>query len=241
MKTHFLRTFYWLLSTLRERLGYFVTLAQRLCFWQWEFKRPIGSLASGHAVLYSGRKSQRERAMLLLNVTDKMPSSSETITISEMPFASEICLPIVLSTATPLKNKTSFEGLFRQFNASRVRYFVKNHHTYTLKQVWDDASIDDAYERLFKPYAAARHGENVSHLTRFEVAKMAKVTGALHFLYQNDELVGCQIGKPITRGGRRVIGGVFARGILSLFFRICSALAKCITPTCSLLSSGLII
>jgi hypothetical protein len=203
MKHQFLRIAYGLLSTLRERLGYGVALLQRACFWQWEFKQGIGTLPSGHTVQYSGRKSQRERAMLLLNVTDKAPSSSETVTISEMPFVGAICLPIVLSTVIPLKNRPHFDALLAQLNASRVRHFMKNRHAYALKQVVADADVDFAYTHLLKPYAASRHGEGVSHLTRYEVAKMAKITGALHFFYHHDELVGCQIGKPISRDGKR--------------------------------------
>jgi hypothetical protein len=203
MKLRFLRTFYWLLSLLRERLGYAAALAARACFWKWQFNQAIGTLASGHAVQYHGRQSQRERAMLLLNLSHHTLSTAETITISELPFKDAICLPIVLSTVIPLKNHRTFDTLLSQFNASRVRYFVKNRHAYTLKQVSTNVDVDFAYTHLFKPYAASRHGDGVSHLSRHEVAKMAQITGALHFLYQDEILVGCQIGKPMTLNGKR--------------------------------------
>jgi len=210
MKHYLLKKLYPLLSYLRESLGWLIGLFQRACFWQWHRHVFIDTADHNRHIVYFGRNHKLNRAMQLLGRNDSIKPATETnvppeesIIIRELPFSGAICAPIVLSTVVSLDQSKSFESAISLINKSRVRYYKKNRDAYLLKQVFDDADIDIASETMLKPYADSRHGDGVSHLTREDIVKIARITGALHFVYLNNELVACKVSKEVKRHGKR--------------------------------------
>jgi len=210
MKKQLINSIYQTISYVRESLGWIIGFIQRCALWSWEFHASKLDLDNKTNIVYIGRKKQRDLAMQLLgiNKTDNKVNAlaalnSDSVIVSEFSFPNSMCVPIVLSTIVGLDQTKSFESSIEKINKNRSRFYRKNRHSYRLKQVYEDSDIDFVNEKMFRPYAAARHGDSVSHLSRNEIAKMARYTGALNLLYFNDEIVGCHIGKEIVRNGKR--------------------------------------
>ena len=91
----------------------------------------------------------------------------------------------------------------------KLRQLLRNaRERYHTQQALDDKDIDYANRELLMPYATARRGDGAVQLLPDEVRRMAQKIGRLDLLYMEGELVGCHLGYPIYRSGKRYWAGL---------------------------------
>lgn len=190
-----------IVARLKEQLA-------RMCLWKWGIARFNLYPGSQYNITYIGRKSRQNFAQAHLcsnQDLDTSPTrgnrSSRRVIISEMQFPGAICVPLSLSSVVPLGRP--IEEITSSYHSQLRRSLQKDRKRYRLQQVISSAEIEYVDREMLRPYARARHGDSASQLGRDEIKRMAQGYGRLDLLLQDDEVVGCQLGHPVTRAGKR--------------------------------------
>lgn len=191
-----------------EKVAWLRELLSQASFWNWVVIRFAFRAGSPFEVLYIGRKTRRDWAMSLLNVMHDVDNGSSEIfgsdrrvVVTEIPFPGAMRVPALLNSVVPLGRP--IEEITSNFHSQLRRDLQKNRMRYHLRQVLDSAEIEHVDREMLRPYATARHGISANQTTLAEVKRMAQSYGRLDLLLCGNEVVGCQLGHVITRGGKR--------------------------------------
>lgn len=198
---------------LREKVTYLKELRSRLSLWHWELKRLPPQSDKSNSILYIGRRSQREMALLLLGI-DSDPDqvnineydSDNRALICEMPIPGAICVPNYLSTVLPLDRP--IEDLILRMNKDKLRFFRRNREAYHCRQLLEDEEIEHIDQTMLRPYATNRYGEGAAQLEMPLIKKLARDIGAFFLVYFNNEEISSYIGSDFSRNGKRYWRGV---------------------------------
>jgi hypothetical protein len=193
---------------LRENITYLKELRFRLNLWSWELKKIPPQSGKSNSILYLGRRSQREMALLLLGVDRDSEQgnsykyeSKNKVVICEMPFPGAICVPNFLSTVLPLDRP--IEELILRMNKEKLRFYQKNRESYHFRLLLDDEEIEHIEQTMLRPFAANRYGEGAAQLDTSQIKKLAKDRGAFTLVYFNNEEIACHIGYDFSRKDKR--------------------------------------
>ena len=198
---------------LREKIAWLREQFGRLQLWNWEIARFTDTSSKTYDIIYIGRKARRDLAKSILGVNQDVNVSypegtlpNRKVLVSEMPVPGALQVPWYLITIIPLGQP--LEELTARYN-KKLRQLLRNaRERYHTQQALDDADIDRANRELLMPYATARRGDAAVQLQPDEVRKMAQEAGRLDLLYREGELVGCHLGYPISRLGKRYWAGL---------------------------------
>ena len=163
---------------LRETAAGFRESLNRARLWQWEITKLQQRDGRPYNILYTGRKTQRELAKVLLGVNDEMGSSqtldlsSRTVIISEMPVPGALRIPQAMHFVIPLGRP--MEEITAGFESELRRRLRKCWGRYRLQQVVDDTEIARIDRDMLQPYAKARHGMGASQIGSDELHRMAQ-------------------------------------------------------------------
>jgi hypothetical protein len=177
-----------------------------LCFWKWQRFSFQLSETSPITIHYKGRPENKPVLLDLLGISSANASqnsaSNNQVTVTEYPVRDAIrvpfCLVTIVKLGRPIEDIVASytKSLRRSINAERPHY---RYHAIT-----DIAKIDAIERDMLKPYASARHDIGAAHLEPGLVQKFAqKAHGRLDLLLNRDEEVGCHLGNPYTRKGKR--------------------------------------
>lgn len=140
-------------SWLREQFS-------RAHFWNWEIARLPLHAGSPFEIVYIGRKSQRDFAMSLLNVTPAAGinltvdcTTGRRVMVSEMPFPGALRIPSTLSSVVPLGRP--IEEITSNFHSQLRRELTKKRKNYRMQQVLDSTEIERVDREMLRPYANA--------------------------------------------------------------------------------------
>ena len=198
---------------LRENITYLKELRSRLSLWNWEFKKFPPLSDKSNSILYLGRRSQRNMALLLLGIesnpeeinSNEYDSKNKAV-ICEMPIPGGICVPNYLSTVLPLDRP--IEELILRMNKDKLRLYRKNRESYQFRQLLEDEEIEYIDQTMLRPYAENRYGEGAAQLDLSLIKKLARDIGAFILVYINNEEVASYIGSEFSRNGKRYWRGV---------------------------------
>ncbi len=193
---------------LRETIAWLRDQFVRLHLWNWEITRFPHASNKSYDIIYIGRKARRGLAKSILGINyDDNASypegslSNRKVLVSEMPVPGALQVPWYLITIIPLGHP--LEELTARYD-KKLRQLLRNaRERYHTQQALDDEDIDRANRELLMPYATARRGDGAVQLQPDEVRRIAQETGRLDLLYREGELVGCHLGYPIFRSGKR--------------------------------------
>jgi hypothetical protein len=194
------------MARLREQFG-------RIFLWRWEIARFLQTSNKPYEIIYIGRKARLGLAKSLLGINENSDENhpvtdrpNRKVFVSEMPVPGALRVPWYLITIIPLGQPlaeltASYDKKLRQL----LRNNLQRYHT---QQALDDADIDRANREMLMPYATARRGDDAVQLQAEEVRRMAQKIGRLDLLYADGEVVGCHLGYPISRSGKRYWAGL---------------------------------
>jgi hypothetical protein len=189
---------------IKERWSRLKEIAGLACIWRYQLSTLAHSKFNDIRFRYFGLRSHREAIALMLNL-NALPftsNASQSVLISEIPLPGAICIPNYLASMIPLKNKSIAEVL-SGFEKSRRKFVNKAGSRFRLKQITDLNDVARLNQDMLMPYASARHGKTVVHLSWQQVMGMAFEYGQLHLLLDNEKEVGCLIGYEYERSNER--------------------------------------
>lgn len=191
---------------IRQKKGQFKNFIASLNWFKWQhFSFPL-SETNSTTVHYKGRSENKAILMALLG-TDSAASypnipSGPKVYVTEHPMRDAICIPFALITIVKLGR--SIEDIVATYAKSLRRSINSERPNYRYQAIDDINKIDAIENSMFKPYATARHDIGAAHLEVGVVRKFAqKAHGRLDLLLRGDEEVGCHLGNPYTRKGKR--------------------------------------
>lgn len=191
---------------IRQKKGRFIEFLKGLCFWKWQsFRFPL-SETNATVIHYKGRPENKTALMLLLgidtNAAGHASASADEAYVTEYPMRDSLQLPYCLITVVKLGR--SVEDILASYSRSLRRSINAERPNYRYQTIHDVAKIDALENEMLKPYAIARHDIGAAQLGPGLVRKFAqKEYGRLDLLYQGEEEVGCHLGNPYTRKGKR--------------------------------------
>jgi hypothetical protein len=95
------------------------------------------------------------------------------------------------------------EAVLADHNAKVARRLRALRGRARLVPVRDDAEATRLSREMIAPFAVARHGEGTTHVSEERVRLLARGPGRLDLLTFDGEPVGCELGVPRVREGRR--------------------------------------
>ena len=195
---------------IRQKKGHLKHLFSRLNCLKWQhFSFQIGETnltATSATVHYKGRPENKALLMGLLGANPAAPtqaiSSKHKVYVTEHPMRNAICIPFYLMTIVKLGRP--IENIVATYSKSLRRSINSERPNYRYQTIDSRDKIDAIEHTMLKPYATARHDIGAAQLESGLVQKFAqKAHGRLDVLLQGDEEVGCQLGNPYTRKGKR--------------------------------------
>jgi len=193
---------------LRENSTYFKELRARFSLWHWVLRKTPSQPGKSNSILYLGRHSQHEMALLLLGASSNSEQvksngyeSKNKVVVCEMPLPGAICVPNYLSTILPLDRP--IEELLLRMNKDKLKLYRKSRESYRLYPLLEDKEIERIDQSMLRPYAKNRYGESAAQLDISLIKKLARDIGAFILVYFNNEEVACHIGSDFSRKGKR--------------------------------------
>lgn len=199
---------------IRQKKGQLKHLFSRLNCFKWQhftFQAGETSLTSAlttalTTVHYKGRPENKALLMDLLGANPAAPSqaisSKHKVYVTEHPMRDAICVPFALITIVKLGRP--IEDIVATYSKRLRRSIHSERPNYRYLAIDSTEKMDAIENTMFKPYATARHGVGAAQLEPGVVQKIAqKAHGRLDVLLQGDEEVGCHLGNPYTRQGKR--------------------------------------
>ena len=201
----------------KSQLKYFFA---GLCFWKWQHIQFVfnqsnpeeTSLAATSAMTihYKGRPENVPMLKALRGVnaavnavkTVTTTASKSEIYVTEHPMRDSIRIPFALITIVKLGRP--IEDIVASYSKSLRRSINAERTNYRYQAINDITKIGKIETNMLKAYATARHDIGAAQLENGTVKKFAqKEHGRLDLLLQGDEEVGCHLGNPYTRQGKR--------------------------------------
>ena len=188
-------------------VAWFGEQLNKACFWNWEVVRFPMNTGQPYNIIYIGRKINLNLAKALINVSQNADitttgnGSDGRVIVSEIPFPGSMCVPSLLNSIVPLGRP--IDEITANFHSQLRRNLKKNRRSYRLRQVLDNAEIEQIDREMLRPYAIARHGMGAAQVELDEVKRGAQEYGRLDLLLLGDEVVGCQLSHDTTRLGKR--------------------------------------
>ena len=181
-------------------------LFARLNYLNWQhFSFPLSETNSA-TIHYKGRPENKALLMALLGADAaisnlSIPSGSK-VYVTEHPMRDAICIPFALITIVKLGR--SIEDIVSTYSKSLRRSINSERPNYRYQAIDNIDKVDAIENIMLKPYATARHDIGAAQLEPGLVRKFAQQQhGRLDLLMQGDEQVGCHLGNPYTRKGKR--------------------------------------
>lgn len=191
---------------IRQKKGQIKHFFGRLCFWKWQhFSFPL-SENSPISIHYKGRPENKPMLVALLGAS-AMPAkegvpAGDVVYVTEHYMRDAICIPFALITIVKLGR--SIEDIVASYSKSLRRSIAADRPNYRFQAIDQIEKVDAIENSMLKPYAIARHDIGAAQLEPGLVRKFAqKAHGRLDLLLQGDEEVGCHLGNPYTRQGKR--------------------------------------
>ncbi len=157
-------------------------------------------------VHYKGREKNKALLMTLLGADPV--KSTQTITsgpkvyVTEYPMRDAICIPFTLITLVKLGRP--IEDIVASYSKSLRRSISSERPSYRYQAIDNVDKIDTIEISMLKLYAIARHDLAAAQLKPGLVQKIVyEEGGRLDLLFCNEEEVGCHLGSPYTRKGKR--------------------------------------
>ncbi len=175
------------------------------CFkWQ-HFSFPL-SETNLTTVHYKGRPENKAMLMALLGADSAIsyPSipTGPKVYVTEHPMRDAICIPFTLITIVKLGR--SIEDIVATYAKSLRRSINSERPNYRYQAIGDVDKINAIENNMLKAYATLRHDAGAAQLEPGLVQRFAqKEHGRLDLLLQGEEEVGCHLGNPYTRKGKR--------------------------------------
>ena len=191
---------------IRQKKGQFKHFLASLNCFKWQhFSFPL-SETNSTTVHYKGRPENKAMLIALLGADSAIsyPSipSGDKVYVTEHPMRDAICIPFTLITIVKLGR--SIEDIVSTYSKSLRRSINSERPNYCYQAIDSVDKVDAIENTMLKPYATARHDVGAAQLEPGVVQKFAqKVHGRLDLLLQGDEEVGCHLGNPYTRKGKR--------------------------------------
>ncbi len=190
---------------IKQKKGRLQHFLASLNFLKWQhFLLQIGE-TDITTVHYKGRPENKPLLMALLGANTSQATSNKTadkIYVTEHPMRDAICIPFCLITVVKLGR--SIEDIVATYSKSLRRSINSERPDYRYQAIDCMNKIDAIENDMLKPYAMARHDIGAAQLAPGLVQKFAqKAHGRLDLLLHGDEEVGCHIGNPYTRKGKR--------------------------------------
>lgn len=191
---------------IRQKKGQFKHLLSRLCFWKWQhFSFPL-SETNSIDIHYKGRPENKAVLMALLGASamtakEGVPAGDK-VYVTEHYMRDAICIPFALITIVKLGRP--IEDIVASYSKSLRRSINADRPNYRFQAIDNIEKVDVIENSMLKPYASARHDIGAAQLDTGTVRKFSqKQHGRLDVLLQGDEEVGCHLGNPYTRKGKR--------------------------------------
>jgi hypothetical protein len=191
----------------RAQLAHFFA---SLRFWQWQHAKFPLSESNPTTIHYKGRLQNKPVLMALLGVdattttqiNEHTNSSANEVYVTEHPMRDAICIPFALITIVKLGR--SIEDIVASYSKSLRRSINSERPNYRYHAIDEIDKVDAIESSMLRPYASARHDIGAAQLQSGLVRRFAqKAHGRLDVLLQGDEEVGCHLGNPYTRKGKR--------------------------------------
>ena len=195
----------------KERASHFLA---RLYFWQWRSVKFAFSTTNPTTIHYKGRLKNKPILLSLLGLdTDLYNSASASagasvsekgaeVLVTEYPMRDAICIPFCLITIIQLGRPV--EDIMASYSKSLRQSINSDRPNYHYMAIDELAAVDEVERNMLKPYASARHDIGAAQLEPGLVRKFAQQQhGRLDLLMQDEEQVGCHLGNPYTRQGKR--------------------------------------
>ena len=191
---------------IRQKKGQLKHFLSALCWWNWQnFVFTLSETSPIH-IRYKGRPENKPVLMALLgasHATDlPIATASNQIYVTEHPLRDAICVPFALITIVKLGRP--IEEIITSYSKSLRRSIAAERPHYRYQTIVEIEQVDAVENNMLMPYAAARHDIGAAQLEPGLVRKFAQQAhGRLDVLLQGDEQVGCHLGNPYTRQGKR--------------------------------------
>ena len=195
-----------LLFEIRQIKGQLKHFFFRLNFLNWQhFSFPLSDTNTS-TVHYKGRPENKAMLLALLGAdsTISHPSipSGHKVYVTEHPMLDAICIPFFLPTIVKLGRP--IEDIVASYSKSLRRSISSDRPGYRHQGIDNIGKIEAIENNMLRPYAMVRHGSGTYQLAPGVVQKFAqKAHGRLDLLLQGDEEVGCHLGNPYMRKGKR--------------------------------------
>ena len=172
--------------------------------WQ-DFSFPL-SETNLTTVHYKGRPENKPVLIALLGADSAVsypnPPAGDKVYVTEHPMRDAICIPFYLITIVKLGRP--IEDILASYSKSLRRSINSERPNYRYQAINCVDKIDSIESDMLKAYATLRHDTGAAQLGPGIVQKIAqKAYGRLDLLLQGDEEVGCHLGNPYTRKGKR--------------------------------------
>ncbi len=172
--------------------------------WQ-HFSFPL-SETNSTIVHYKGRLENKPvlKALLGSDPAISYPGvpSGDKVYVTEHPMRDAICIPFFLITIVKLGRP--IEEIVASYSKSLRRSINSDRPNYRYQAINCVDKIDLIENNMLKAYATLRHDSSAAQLEPGMVQKFAqKPHGRLDILLQGDDEVGCHLGHPYTRKGKR--------------------------------------
>lgn len=210
---------------IRQKKGQLRHFFASLRFWQWQHttfllnENTAGDNTPSEnttnkinpiTIHYKGRPQNKAVLKALLGVDSNTAETNNgqaninagEVYITEHFIRDAIRIPFCLITIVKLG--LPIDEILASYSKSLRRSINSERPNYRYETVIDIAKLDAIENRMLKPYAIARHDLGAAQLEPGLVRKFAqKEHGRLDVLLQGNEEVGCHLGNPYTRKGKR--------------------------------------
>jgi hypothetical protein len=191
---------------IRQKKSQFKHFFAALRFWKWETHQFVTGETHLTSVTYKGRPENKALLMALLGanveISSQTSASEHQVYVTEHPMRDAICVPFALITIVKLGRP--IEDIVASYSKSLRRSISAERPNYRFQAINSVDKIEAIENAMLKPYATARHDIGAAQLESGVVQKFAqKAHGRLDLLLLGDEEVGCHLGNPYTRKGKR--------------------------------------
>ena len=195
---------------IRQAKGRISHFLARLYFWQWQSIKFAFSSTNPTIIHYKGRPENKPILLGLLGVDPHLSGHASVnvsekaaeVLVTEYPLRDAICIPYCLITIVKLGRP--IEDIVASYSKRLRRSIHSDRPNYRYQAIDEPAAVDEIEQSMLKPYATARHDTGAAQLQPGLVRKFAQQQhGRLDLMMQGDEQVGCHLGNPYTRQGKR--------------------------------------
>jgi hypothetical protein len=191
---------------IRQKKGQLKYLLPRLYFWKWQHFSFQLSETNPLDIHYKGRPENKAVLMALLGASAM--TAKEGVPVRDKVYVTEhymrdaIRIPFALITIVKLGR--SIEDIVASYSKSLRRSINSDRPNYRYQAIDNIEKVDAIETSMLKPYATARHDIGAAQLQAGTVRKFSQPEhGRLDVLFQGDEEVGCHLGNPYARKGKR--------------------------------------